>query len=124
MGFPSTAIVSVLSSFEQETNKTNAMITNAILFSFYSFFETLILKTATRSVAVLPNPYYKCSCSSNYICFNTKVTAFVLLCNVIVDVVKLATFHVLFNKLKELLPVKFNFRKHLALNLPHKYPLQ
>jgi uncharacterized YccA/Bax inhibitor family protein len=55
MGFPSTAIVSVLSSFEQETNKTNAMITNAILFSFYSFFETFILKQ-TRSVAVLPNP--------------------------------------------------------------------
>jgi hypothetical protein len=49
-------IVSVLSSFEQETNKTNAMITNAILFFILLFFVKHILKTATRSVAVLPNP--------------------------------------------------------------------
>jgi hypothetical protein len=31
-------IVSVLSSFEQETNKTNAMITNAILFFHFTLF--------------------------------------------------------------------------------------
>jgi hypothetical protein len=51
MGFPSTAIVSVLSSFEQETNKTNAMITNAILFILLFFVKLFNLKTATRSVA-------------------------------------------------------------------------
>jgi hypothetical protein len=36
--------------FEQETNKTKAIVTNA---TFYSFFYESFLKTATRSVAVL-----------------------------------------------------------------------
>jgi hypothetical protein len=58
--------------------------------------KLLILKTATRSVAVLPNIIN--AVAALIIFALTKVTAFVLLLYVI-DV-KLATFHVLFNKLK------------------------
>jgi hypothetical protein len=43
MGFPSAAIVSVLSSFEQETNKTNAMITKCNTFHFTLFFVKLLI---------------------------------------------------------------------------------
>jgi hypothetical protein len=51
------------------------------------------------------------------------LAALVELCNVIVEAVKLVTFHVLFNKVNEALPENLVLEKHLILSLPHKFHL-
>jgi hypothetical protein len=90
---------SVLSSNKKQIRRTPWLLMQ-YFFILLFFFENNLKKQQPVQLLFYLTQYYKCSCSSNYICFNTKVTAaFVLLCNVIVDVVK-PTFHVLFNKLK------------------------